>query len=87
MIGSLTLQLAQRGALALPKPLRERYHLQPGDELTLLDLDGVFVLVPRRSQVDYYADRLSQTLGERGESLESMLLALREERERYAADA
>jgi AbrB family looped-hinge helix DNA binding protein len=81
----LTLQVAQRGVITLPKSIRERYRLNPGDALTLLDLDGVLVLSPARSKVDRLADQLAQDLAERGESLETMLQALREARERYAA--
>lgn len=86
MSDTVTLQLAQRGVLTLPKTLRENYNLQPGDSFTLLDLGGVFVLSPRRSEIDALADRLTQTLTQQGESLESMLQALREERERYAGE-
>jgi len=81
---TINLQLAQRGVIVLPKPLREAYNLHPGDQFTLLDLDGVFVLSPRRSEIDALADRISQELAKKGETLESMLVALREERERYA---
>lgn len=41
----------------LPKTLREAYGIRPGDTMTLLDLDGVFVLSPRRSEVDAIADK------------------------------
>ncbi|HEX9988019.1 MAG TPA: AbrB/MazE/SpoVT family DNA-binding domain-containing protein [Chloroflexia bacterium] len=85
MSDTITIQLAQRGVLVLPKALRDSYNLQPGDSFTLLDLDGVFVLSPRRSEIDTIADRLKETLTERGETLESMLRTLREERERYAS--
>jgi bifunctional DNA-binding transcriptional regulator/antitoxin component of YhaV-PrlF toxin-antitoxin module len=84
MSDTITLQLAQRGVLTLPKALRESYNLQPGDSFTLLDLGGVFVLSPRRSEIDALADRLTQSLTQQGETLETMLQALREERERYA---
>ena len=80
---SLTVRVAQRGLLTLPKALREAYDIRPGDQLTLLDLGGVFVLSPRQSEVDAIADRLAQEWKSRGETLESMLRALREERERY----
>ncbi|MFN8497438.1 MAG: hypothetical protein U0641_06235 [Anaerolineae bacterium] len=83
MSEKILLHLAQRGVLVLPKAVRDRYNLQPGAELTLLDLDGVLVLSPRRSQVDVLADRISQSLATEGETLETMLQALREERERY----
>jgi AbrB family looped-hinge helix DNA binding protein len=81
---TMVVQIGKRGVVTLPKALREQYALQPGDELTLLDLDGVFVLSRQRSQIDALAERITQTLTARGESLQSMLQALREERERYA---
>jgi AbrB family looped-hinge helix DNA binding protein len=82
-MSSMTLHMAQRGLITIPKTLREAYGLQPGDALTLLDLGGVLVLSPKPSQVDELADRIAAELQAKGESLESMLQALREERERY----
>ena len=84
MTDTLNLQMAKRGLLTLPKSLRETYNLKPGDQFTLLDLDGVFVLSPRTSEIDDLAGRITQVLIEEGESLESMLHTLREERKRYA---
>ena len=84
MADTITVQLAQRGVLTLPKSLRESYNLQPGDSFTLLDLGGVFVLSPLHSEIDALAERLTYSLTERGETLETMLQALREEREGYA---
>lgn len=81
----LNLQLTQRGVIVLPKSLRETYNLRSGDQFTLVDLGGVFVLSPRRSEIDALADRISQELTGKGETLESMLHALREQRERYAS--
>ncbi len=83
MSDTTTVRMAQRGVVTLPKSLRQSYNLRPGDNFTLLDLGGVFVLSPRRSEIDSLADRLTQALAERGETLETMLQALREERERY----
>jgi AbrB family looped-hinge helix DNA binding protein len=79
----ITVQMGQRGVITLPKSLRESYNLKPGDDFTLLDLDGVFILSPRRSEIDSLADQITQALTEQGETLESMLVALREERETY----
>lgn len=79
----ITLRLAQRGVVTLPKSLRDSYNLREGDSLTLLDLGGVFVLTPRHLEIDRVADRIRERLVEEGETLESMLQALREERERY----
>jgi bifunctional DNA-binding transcriptional regulator/antitoxin component of YhaV-PrlF toxin-antitoxin module len=86
MTDTVIVQMAQRGVFTFPKNLRERYNLKAGDDFTLLDLGGVFVLSPRYSEIDALADRLAHTLSDRGETLESMLLALREQRERYAEE-
>lgn len=83
MSDAITVQMSQRGVVILPKALRERYKLRPGDRFTLLDLGGVFVLTPRRSEIDALADRITQALTERAETLETMLQILREERKRY----
>jgi len=82
-MSSVTLHMAQRGLITIPKALREAYDLQPGDALTLLDLGGVFVLAPKPSQIDVLADRIAAELQDKGDSLESMLQALREERDQY----
>ncbi len=84
MSDTMTVRMTQRGVLVMPKALRAQYHLRPGDTFTLLDLGGVFVLSPRRSEIDSLADRLARSLTERGETLETVLQALREERDRYA---
>jgi len=83
MSDTITVRMAQRGVVTLPKSLRQSYNLRPGDNFTLLDLGGVFILSPRRSEIDSLTNRLTQALTERGETLETMLQALREERERY----
>jgi AbrB family looped-hinge helix DNA binding protein len=79
---SVDLQMAQRGVITIPKDLRESYGLQPGDTFTLIDLGGVFVLSPRRSELDTIADKIAEQWTEDGETLETMLQALREERDR-----
>ncbi len=76
-------QMAQRGVIVIPKPLRQAYNLKAGSRMTLLDLGGVFVLSPQVSEVDALADRVSRSLAEQGVTLEGMLRTLREERERY----
>lgn len=77
---TLTVQLSQRGTLVLPKSLRETYGLRAGDTFTLLDLGGVFVLSPRRSEIDALANGITGKLTEKSETLASMLRVLREER-------
>ena len=87
MSDTITLQMGQRGVMTFPKSWREDYRFEPGDQFTLLDIGGVFVLAPIRSQIDSLADHITQSLVEQGETLEGMLIALREERERYDANS
>ena len=79
---SVTLQVGKRGVITIPRSVREAYELQPGDTLTLLDLGGVLVLSPRQSEIDAIADKIAAQWAEDGQTLKSMLHALREERDR-----
>jgi bifunctional DNA-binding transcriptional regulator/antitoxin component of YhaV-PrlF toxin-antitoxin module len=77
----MVVRIGKGGAVTLPKALRERYALQVGDHLTLLDLEGVLVLSRQRTQIDALAEGMTQTVTARGESLQSMQQDLRELRE------
>jgi bifunctional DNA-binding transcriptional regulator/antitoxin component of YhaV-PrlF toxin-antitoxin module len=83
-VPSFRLQVAQRGLITLPRALRKTYRIETGQELTLVDLGGVFVLSPRRSEVDALADRIASELTRRDETLETMLATLREVRAEHA---
>jgi AbrB family looped-hinge helix DNA binding protein len=76
-------RVGERGLITIPSEVRRAYDISPGDQMTLLDLGGVFVLSPRKSQIDALANQITRELIKGGETLESMLGALREERERY----
>ena len=47
MARTVTVQVRGRGTLTLPASLWEKYRLDEGDLLTLVDLDGVVFLSPR----------------------------------------
>jgi bifunctional DNA-binding transcriptional regulator/antitoxin component of YhaV-PrlF toxin-antitoxin module len=86
MNNTFQVQVVRRGIITLPKQLRVNNQIEEGDLLTLIDLgNGVVVMSPRRSRVDEIADRLAKEWQESGETLESMLTALREVREAYDA--
>lgn len=78
-----TVQMTERGVLTLPKKLRDTYRLRGGEQFTLLDLDGVFILSPRVSEIDALAERVAEQWAADGATLETLLQALREEREAY----
>ncbi|MBT9148872.1 MAG: AbrB/MazE/SpoVT family DNA-binding domain-containing protein [Dehalococcoidia bacterium] len=77
------LQLRQRGTVTIPARLRERYHLSDGDPISLLDLDGVLVLVPKVSIVDKLADEIVALREEQGLSVDDLMIGLTEQRRRY----
>jgi bifunctional DNA-binding transcriptional regulator/antitoxin component of YhaV-PrlF toxin-antitoxin module len=81
---STTIQIRGKGTVTLPIELRRKYGLGEGDIITLIDLgDGSFLLTPIVTQVDRLGDRVAQAMAEKGISLDEILTALDEERERY----
>lgn len=81
---STTIQIRGKGAVTLPIELRRKYGLDEGDIITLIDLgDGSFLLTPIITKVDRMGDRVAQAMAEEGISLDEILTALDEERERY----
>lgn len=84
MSTSNIIQLRGKGNLTIPIELRKKYGLNEGDVFTLIDLgDGSFLLTPQMTQVDRLGDRIAQAMAEQSLSLEEILTALDEERERY----
>ncbi len=79
------IQVAKRGVITLPKALRDENQIREGDSLTLLDLGGMLIIVPRHLEIDKIADRLAEKWTACDENLESMLKTLREVRDEYAA--
>lgn len=74
-------QVERRGVITLPKELRDHNNIEEGDTITLIELgNGVVVMSPRRSRVHAIADKLAAEWQEAGETLESMLAALRKVR-------
>ena len=77
-------QMAQRGVIVLPKEFRDTYQLKPGTTFKVIDLgEGAFVFMPQRSEIDRIANEIRDALMDKGETLDSMLTALREKREQY----
>ncbi|MBU0511260.1 MAG: AbrB/MazE/SpoVT family DNA-binding domain-containing protein [Chloroflexi bacterium] len=81
-----TLQIRSKGTITLPANLRRKYNWSKGKELNMIDLgNGLILLKPYGSQVDKLADQIRTELEAKGETLESMLMSLREVREEYAS--
>ena len=84
MNNTYQVQVGRRGVITFPKELRDQNNIADGEILNLIELSAdVFVISRRRSQVDEVANKLAQEWQDSGESLESMLLTLREVRAEY----
>lgn len=86
------IHIGKRGTVTLPASLRKRYALEAGDQLTVVDLGGVFVLAPEVSVVSKIAREIEEMREEAGLSLENLLEGLDEQRkrlyrERYGSQA
>jgi AbrB family looped-hinge helix DNA binding protein len=81
-----TVQIRARGTVTLPARIRERYDLNEGDPLTLVDLDGAILLTPRLSVIDKLTAEIEYLRTEAGLSLEELLAGVREQRAQYQAD-
>ncbi len=82
-MAAVTIQMRSKGSLTLPVALRRKYKLQEGDIFTLIDLgDGVFMITPQASTLERLGDRVSDLLAGENVSLDDMMQALDEERQR-----
>ncbi len=82
-----TIQVRQRGTVTLPSELREKYGIREGDTFRVIDLDGILVLTPMTPMVPELAREIERMRLEAGLSTEELLRALREQREKYHAEA
>jgi bifunctional DNA-binding transcriptional regulator/antitoxin component of YhaV-PrlF toxin-antitoxin module len=73
---SETVQLRQRGVVTLPAKLRDKYRLEEGDVLTVVDLGGAFVLSPRVSVVPKLAAEIERLRESAGLDVEDLLAGL-----------
>jgi bifunctional DNA-binding transcriptional regulator/antitoxin component of YhaV-PrlF toxin-antitoxin module len=81
---STMIQIRGKGTVTIPVELRRKYGLVDGDVIILIDLgDGSFLLTPKVTKVDRLGDRVEQAMAKEGVSLDEILTALDEDRERY----
>lgn len=87
VIMSEQIQVRQRGTLTIPVNLREKYGIQAGDTLNMVDLDGVFVLTPMIPMVPELAREIERIREEAGVSIEELLEGLRQQRQQSYQEA
>ncbi len=80
---SITLQMRKRGTLTLPKKIREKYTLDEGDPLTLIDLGEGILISPKVTTLPKLVTKLEKLMDEKGVVLEDLIRGIAEEREKY----
>jgi bifunctional DNA-binding transcriptional regulator/antitoxin component of YhaV-PrlF toxin-antitoxin module len=80
------IQLRKRGVFTLPKSLRDKYELEEGDALQLVDVDGVFVLTPMAPMVPKLAREIQRLRERDGVSTDELLQHLRDTRTRLTQE-
>lgn len=82
----LTVQVRDRGVITLPAEIREKYQIDNGQIYQLVDLDGIFVLVPMVPMVPELAKEIERIRIESGLSMNELLVGLREQRAKYTTE-
>jgi len=82
----ITVQVRDRGVITLPSELRDKYGIDSGKIFQLVDLDGIFVLVPMVPMVPELAQEIERVRKEAGLSMDELLVGIREQREKYSAE-
>lgn len=77
------IRIRKKGELTIPVRLREKYSLNEGDVLQLLDLNGIFVLTKSQSELLDLAAKIERERTKAGVSVQEMLDGLRDQRARY----
>jgi bifunctional DNA-binding transcriptional regulator/antitoxin component of YhaV-PrlF toxin-antitoxin module len=63
---AVTIKIRKRGVVTLPAKLLAKYGLRDGDPVTIVDLDGVFLITPRVLTVPRLARGLERSRRTRG---------------------
>ncbi len=82
----LTVQVRDRGVITLPAEIREKYNIDSGQIYQLVDLEGVFVLVPMVPMVPELTREIEKIRIESGLSMDELLVGLREQRAKYTTE-
>jgi AbrB family looped-hinge helix DNA binding protein len=79
-----TIQIRSKGTITLPTEFRNKYGLEEGEALTLIDVgDGSFFLVPKVSKFVQSADKVAKKVKEANVTLDELFETLDEERKRF----
>ena len=82
-----TIQVRKRGTITLPITRREKYRLEEGDPVTLVDLGEGLFLSPKRSLLPKLAQEIERLREKHGVSTEELIEGVAEQRAKYGPDA
>jgi len=80
---AIMIQLRKHGVITLPAKLRQRYKLEAGDTLMLIELDGGLFLTPKVSVVPKLAEEIERLRKRQEIEVEDLLKGLDEQRRKY----
>ncbi|MCH7763748.1 MAG: AbrB/MazE/SpoVT family DNA-binding domain-containing protein [Candidatus Marinimicrobia bacterium] len=80
---STILQMRKRGTLTLPKKIREKYTLEEGDPLTLIDIGEGILISPKVTTLPKLVSKLEELMEKKGVGLEELIQGIAEEREKF----
>lgn len=75
-----TVRLRERGQMTIPQAAREHLSVKEGDTLTLMEYDGLLLVVTRQPLIPRLSAEFSRQMDEAGVSLADLLAGLDEER-------
>lgn len=81
-----TVKIRKRGVMTLPKALREKYQLEEGDVLHLVDVAGVFVLTAMAPMAPQLAREIERMRTEAELTTEDLLSHLKKTREELTTE-
>ena len=74
------IQMRQRGSITIPTEIRNRYQLDDGDPLTIVDLGDGFFISPKRSVLPKLVAELEQLREKYNVTLEELITGVIEKR-------
>jgi bifunctional DNA-binding transcriptional regulator/antitoxin component of YhaV-PrlF toxin-antitoxin module len=77
------IQVREQGAITLPSELCKKYNIESGRIFKLVDLDGIFALVPMIPMIPELAREIERCRLKEGLGMEELLQNLRVQREQY----
>ena len=77
----MTVTIDEQGRIVLPELIRDRFGLQPGDEISFEERDGRWVMIAQRSGTHFYWEgNVLVHAGVGGTDIDEPLQSLRDER-------